>query len=66
LKTYRYWGYTGTAGTDVHNTAIGVFPCVFEVAIRSIDDLVLAIKSGNCRPYLKTEARMTFNQACPN
>ena len=54
LKMWKYWGYTGTSGTDVHDELIGVYPCVFDISVRTIDDLVLAVKSGDCRPYLKS------------
>ncbi len=52
-KEWQNWGFVATAGTDVHDENIGVFPCAFDDEIRSISGLSLAIKNGRCRPFTK-------------
>ena len=56
-KEWLSWGFVATAGTDVHDEKIGVFPCSFDDDISSIDELSSAIKSNRCRPYTKTLRR---------
>jgi hypothetical protein len=55
-KEWRTWGFVATAGTDVHDEQVGIFPCVFDDEIVSIYDLSSAIKNGRCRPFTKTLA----------
>jgi predicted metal-dependent phosphoesterase TrpH len=55
-KEWLSWGFVATAGPNVHDEVIGVFPCAFDDEITSIHDLSLAIKNGRCRPFTKTLA----------
>ena len=58
-KEWLTWGFVATSGTDVHDERIGVFPCEFDSKIVTVQDLVLAIRNGRCRPYTKMHNRST-------
>ena len=53
-KEWLNWRFVATAGTDVHDERIGIFPSAFDDEITSIRDLALAIKNGRCRPFTKS------------
>ncbi|GFO68854.1 phosphotransferase [Geomonas limicola] len=54
FQDWRSYGYTATAGTDTHAASYaGIYPTRFDVPVASLADLVHALRSGACRPYLQ-------------
>ncbi|GFO59698.1 phosphotransferase [Geomonas silvestris] len=57
FQDWRRFGYTATAGTDTHAAGYaGIYPTRFDVPVATLADLVHALRSGSCRPYLQAIA----------
>ncbi|MBJ6725161.1 phosphotransferase [Geomesophilobacter sediminis] len=54
LQDWRRLQLVATSGTDTHAASYAAtYPTVFDQPIRTIRELVQAVRSGQCRPYLK-------------
>jgi predicted metal-dependent phosphoesterase TrpH len=53
FRLWQEWGFVATAGTDVHDELIGIFPSWFNGQIHTLNDFVQAIRNGRCRPHMK-------------
>lgn len=54
LREWRQFGFAATGGTDTHaSTYAGIYPTEFQPPVLSLAELVAALKSGRCRPYLR-------------
>jgi 3',5'-nucleoside bisphosphate phosphatase len=54
LQDWRRLEFTATSGTDTHAAGYaGIYPTRFDHLIRTVEELAYAIRSGECRPYLK-------------
>lgn len=51
LRDWNKWGFAATGGSDIHtHDPLALYPTEFATKISNLADLVLAIKSGSCRP----------------
>lgn len=53
FRLWQEWSFVATAGTDVHDDLIGIFPTWYKGQIRTLEDLVQSIRNGRCRPHMK-------------
>ncbi len=54
LKDYHELKFTAIAGTDTHALSYtGTYPTIFDHPFTTIEELVVEIKAGRCRPYFK-------------
>lgn len=61
-RALREWfalEFTAIGGTDVHGRIVGTYPTIFENEVRTVADVVKAIRAGRCCPSLKSRNSRT-------
>lgn len=59
LKDWHKYRFTAIGGTDTHgHHYVGMYPTLFDHPFQTMNEFIIELKAGRCRPYFKEAAKV--------